>query len=176
MNEDASAFKDALENLNTPKSTSRSILIGILSTENHCCCDKQPLLNIPLDHTLVGELHLMLHVEDILIGNLVWEFLDWNKYDHLHSKKGNSKRVTIRVIRSCGVSFDVRDQRNADGKASGKQDWTSLLGKDKKFHLADLPSKLNSILRPETVSAVVEVWTEFLEISKVVNSWHPEKE
>ena len=158
MNDDARAFKDALENLNTPKGTSRSILIGILSRENHCCCDKQPLLNIPLDHTLVGELHLMLHLEDILIANLVWEFLDWNKYDHFDSKKGNSKRVTIRVIRSCGVSFDVRDQRNADGKAS------------------DLPSKLNSILRPETVSAVVEVWTEFLEISKVVNSWHPEKE
>ena len=64
------------------------------STENHRCCNKQPLLNIPLDHTLVGELHLMLHLEDILIGNLVWEFLDWNKYDHFDSKKRNSKRVT----------------------------------------------------------------------------------
>ena len=70
----------------------------------------------------------------------------------------------------------MRDQRNADGKASGKHNWTSLLGKDKKFYLADLPGKLNSILHPETVSAVVEVWTEFLEISKVVNNWHPEKE
>ena len=64
------------------------------STENYCCCDKQPLLNIPLDYTLVGELHVMLHVEDILIGNLVYEFLDWNKYDHFDSKKGDSKRVT----------------------------------------------------------------------------------
>ena len=31
MNEDARAYKDALENLNTPKSTSRRILTGILS-------------------------------------------------------------------------------------------------------------------------------------------------
>ena len=31
MNEDARAYKDALENLNTPKRTSRRILTGILS-------------------------------------------------------------------------------------------------------------------------------------------------
>ena len=31
MNEGVRAFKDALENLNTPKSTSRRILSGILS-------------------------------------------------------------------------------------------------------------------------------------------------
>jgi len=30
MNEDARAYKDALENLNSPKSTSRRILTGIL--------------------------------------------------------------------------------------------------------------------------------------------------
>jgi len=39
-------------------------------------CDKQPLLNILLDHIVVDELHLMLRVTDILIENFVNECLD----------------------------------------------------------------------------------------------------
>ena len=73
------------------------------------------------------------------------------------------------------VSFDVWKQRNADGKDSGKHDWTNLLGNDK-ILLADLPSKLHSILRPETASTVTEVWTNFADIYKVVNNWNPEKD
>ena len=149
------------------------------SKENYCC-DKQPLLNIPLDHIVVDELHLMLRVTDILLENIVHECLDWDKDDDLDSKKGAVTGLHLKsligAIRSCGVSFDVWEQRNADGKASGKHDWTSLLGKDKKILLADLPSKLHSILRPETASTVVEVWTEFAEIYKVVNGWNPKKQ
>lgn len=50
------------------------------------------------------------------------------------------------------------------------------MGSDKKILLADLPSKLINTLRPETVSAVVEVWTAFADIYKVVSNWNPEKE
>ena len=67
------------------------------------------------------------------------------------------------------------EQKNADGKASGRYDWTSLLGSDKKILLADLPSKLINTLCPETVSTVVEVWTAFADIYKVVSNWNPEK-
>ena len=105
------------------------------SRDNYCC-DKQPILNIPLDRIVVDELHLMLRITDILIGNLVQECLDWDKDDDLDHKKGAATglhlKSLIRVIKSCGVSFDVWEQRNADGKGSGKHDWTSLLGKDKK--------------------------------------------
>ena len=38
--------------------------------KDNYCCDKEPLLKIPLDHIVVDELHLMLHVTDILIENL----------------------------------------------------------------------------------------------------------
>ena len=79
------------------------------------------------------------------------------------------------MIRSCGVSFDVWEQKNADGKASGRYDWTSLLGSDKKFPLADLPRKLPNILRPGTVSTVVEVYTAFTDIYKVANNRNLEK-
>ena len=103
------------------------------SRDNYCC-DKQPILNIPLDRIVVDELHLMLRITDILIGNLVQECLDWDKDDDLDHKKGAATglhlKSLIRVIKSCGVSFDVWEQRNADGKGSRKHDWTSLLGKD----------------------------------------------
>ena len=39
-------------------------------SKDNYCCDKQPLLKIPLDHIVVDELHLMLHVTVILIENL----------------------------------------------------------------------------------------------------------
>ena len=38
------------------------------------------------------------------------------------------------------------------------------------------PSKLLNTLRPETVSTVVEVWTAFADIYKVVNNWNPEND
>ena len=65
------------------------------------------------------------------------------------------------------------EQRNPHGKASG---CTSLLGKDKKILLAGLSSRLNIILRPETVSAIVKVWIEFAEIYTVVHNWDHEKD
>ena len=37
--------------------------------ENYCCVN-EPLLNIPLDHISLDELHLMLRITDILIGNI----------------------------------------------------------------------------------------------------------
>jgi len=43
------------------------------TTKDNYCCDKQPLLNISLDHIVVDALHLVLRVTDILIENLVNE-------------------------------------------------------------------------------------------------------
>ena len=150
------------------------------TSKDNYCCDKQPLLNIPLDHIVVDELHLMLRITDILVENLVNECLDWDHEDDLDKKRGEAKgahlKNLIQVIRSCGVSFDVWEQKNSDGKASGKYDWTSLLGTDKKILLSDLPSKLQNTQRPETVSTVVEVWTAFANVYKVVNDWNPEKD
>lgn len=35
-------------------------------------------------------------------------------------------------VGSCGISFDIWEKTNADGKGSGQYDFTSLLGSDKK--------------------------------------------
>ena len=61
------------------------------TSKDNYCCDKQPLLNIPLDHIVVEELHFMLRVTNILIENLVNECLDWDCEDDLGQKKGEAK-------------------------------------------------------------------------------------
>ena len=35
------------------------------------CCENKPLFNIPLDHIILEELHLMLHITDVLIANII---------------------------------------------------------------------------------------------------------
>ena len=66
------------------------------TSKDNYCCDKQPLLNIPQDHIVVDELHLMLRVTDILNENLVNECLDWDCEDDLGQKKGGSKGGTLK--------------------------------------------------------------------------------
>ena len=46
------------------------------------------------------------------------------------------------TVRSCGVSFDVWEKRDADGKSSSQHDWTILLGSHKKHFLAVCTQKL----------------------------------
>ena len=149
------------------------------TSKDNYCCDKQPLLNIPLDHIVVEELHFMLRVTNILIENLVNECLDWDCEDDLGQKKGEAKGALKKPNSSDQILwcfFWSVGTKNTDGKASGKYDWTSLFGSAKKILLADLPSKLLNTLRPETVSTVVEVWTASADIYKVVNNWNPEKD
>lgn len=62
------------------------------------------------------------------------------------------------AIRSCGISFAVWEKTNADGKASGLFDFTSLMGSDKKILLKKLPSKLHQITSPDTSDTVVQLW------------------
>lgn len=122
----------------------------------------------------------MLRVTDILTDNIITECLNWDKDDDLNRKKeepqGLHLKKLIQVIRSCGISFDVWEQRNADGKASGKYDWTSLLGTDKRIMLEALPDKLKSCLHPQTSDAVVKVWKGFGNLYRIVNNWAPDKE
>ena len=55
--------------------------------ENFCCVHK-PLLNIPLDHLTLDELHLMLRITDVLIGNVIEDAMQWyHKESFLTGKK-----------------------------------------------------------------------------------------
>lgn len=47
--------------------------------------------------------------------------------------KENIVKPPTNAIRTCGISFSVWEKTNADGKASGMYDFTSLMGSDKKI-------------------------------------------
>ena len=48
-----------------------------------------------------------------------------NEINNLSAKK------SINVNGKTGITFNVWEEKNADGKGSGLYDWTSLLGSDK---------------------------------------------
>ena len=131
--------------------------------ENYCCVH-QPLINIPLDHIILDELHLMLCVTDVLISNLIEDVVQWDEKDNFLSEKKSASlqqkhlNNLIQGIRSCGVSFSVWEKRNVDGKGSGTWDWTSLMGDDRKILLKELPGKMESLIQQDTAKTVVELW------------------
>jgi hypothetical protein len=73
------------------------------------CCVHAPILNIELSHVVIDELHLLLRIMDVLIGNLVQEALQWDKRDNWGEKASEQNSVHVNhlidVIRSCGVSL-----------------------------------------------------------------------
>lgn len=97
------------------------------------------------------------------------EALDWDKSDNLNKppsqKTSRHLQDLIKAIVSCGVSFNIWEKTDADGKRSGLYDFTSLMGSDKKLLLQSLPDKLKGILKPETSETVIQIWkVKFLSI------------
>lgn len=115
--------------------------------ENYCCVH-DPLLNIPLDHIILDELHLLLRISDILIDNIVQDAMQWDdKETWITGKKKVHLDKLIQAINSCGVSFSFWEKGNADGKGSGTGEWTSLMGYDRKTLLQNLLSKLEPLVQ-----------------------------
>ena len=138
------------------------------------CCEHEPLLNIELDHVILDELHLLLRVVDVLLNNLLEDVLQWDKKDDLNKKRGEKKGVHRErlqaAVRSCGVSFDIWEKTNADGKGSGTYDFTSLLGNDKKQLLRELPGKILSVVQTSTSNTVKKIWEDFRELYTFIGS------
>ena len=40
------------------------------------CCINQPLLNIPLDHIVLDELHLLLRITDVILDNIIEDAME----------------------------------------------------------------------------------------------------
>lgn len=64
----------------------------------------------------------------------------------------------IEAIQGCGLSFNVWEKRNGDGKGSGIHDFTSLMGSDKKTLMRTLPDRLEGIIKPGTSESVIKIW------------------
>ena len=74
--------------------------------------------------------------------------------------KGPALLGLVNAVKLCWIRFDVWPKLNADGKASGKLDLTSLKGSDMKAMLERLPDKLIAagVLIDNSAQEVVEVW------------------
>jgi len=59
-------------------------------------CEYEPLLNIDLDHIVLDELHLLLHIMDVLISNLVID----DKKENLNKRKADQKDSHIKTLQS----------------------------------------------------------------------------
>ena len=64
----------------------------------------------------------------------------------------------VGAISSCGVSFNVWEKMDGNGKGSGIYDFTSLMGSDKKILMKKLPDKLEGVVKSETSETVVKIW------------------
>ena len=121
----------------------------------HSGCIHPPLFNIELD-----ELHLLLCITDVLIRNLIL-FADSSD----HRSKAHRGVVTTHVkdleaaIQSCGVSFQIQQRREANGKPiPGSYNWTALTWKYKLLVLKKLPDKMSALLPPHLYTPVVQLW------------------
>ena len=113
------------------------------------CCINQPLLNIPRDHIVLDEVHLLLRMADVLMNNLIEDAIERDDKESVlmaqrreKLERGKHLRKLAETINSCGVKFNVWEKKNADGKGSGTVDWTSLKGDEKRKLLKLLPDKL----------------------------------
>ena len=103
---------------------------------------------------------------DVLTKSLVNEALEWDTKDNLQRapKDRTNTHLTdlVKCINECGVSFNVWEKRNADGKGSSIYDFTSLMGSDKKLLLKHLPEKLRECINANHIYFVIKLCNVFL--------------
>ncbi|XP_028410462.1 uncharacterized protein LOC114533075 [Dendronephthya gigantea] len=145
--------------------------------KGHFSCQFQPLLNIKLENVVLDELHLMLRITDVLTKSLINQALEWDIKDNIPKapKNRSNQHLTdlVRSINECGVTFNVWEKKNADGKGSGVYDFTSLMGADKKLLLKHLPEKLKNCIEATHSDAVISLWKDFSHIYQMVNEPNP---
>lgn len=130
----------------------------------HLGCVLPPLVNIPLDHIVLDELHLLLRIMNdrimvVLIRNLI---LYADSEDHRqkahHGVESHNVRKLEKAICSCGVCFQIWQNKEPTGKPiPGSFDWTALSGKHKLLVLKELPAKMDTILKEDLVAKLWNV-------------------
>lgn len=105
---------------------------------------------------------LFIAFTDKLTKNLVLEALEWDKKNNFNKppsqRSATHLTALIKAFVSCGISFNVWEKTDADGKGSGLYDFTSLMGDEKKLLLRILPQKLRGVIKPETCETVIQIW------------------
>ena len=125
----------------------------------HVGCVLPPLVHISLDRIVLDELHL-LQIMDVLIRNLIHyaDSQDHHQKTH-HGVESHNLRKLEQTIRSCGVYFQIWQNKEPTGKPiPGSFDWTPLSGKHKLQVLKNLPEKMDTILDKRISPSVARLW------------------
>ena len=98
---------------------------------------------------MLDEVHLLLRMADVPMNNLIEDAIERDDKESVlmaqrreKLERGKHLRKLAETINSCGVTFNVWEKKNADGKGSGTVDWTSLMEDEKRKLLKLLPDKL----------------------------------
>ena len=126
----------------------------------HLGCVLPPLIKIPLDRVVLDELHLLLRIMDVLIRNLIfYADSEDHRQKERHGVESHNLRKLEQAIRSCGVCFQIWQNKEPTGKPiAGSFDWTPLSGKHKLQVLKNLPAKMDTILDESRAPAVAKLW------------------
>ena len=133
---------------------------GYSTCAKHLGCVRLPLIFISLDQIVLDKLHLLLRVMDVLIRNLI---LYMDSRDHKnrahHGEVSHCVEQLEDNIQSCGVSFQIWQNREPTGKPiPGSYDFTALSGKYKLQVLERLPSRMDSFLPEGLAPQVARLW------------------
>ena len=145
------------------------------SCARHLGCVLPPLVNISLDHIVMDELHLLLRIMDVLIRNLILyaDSEDHRQKEH-HGTERHSVRKLEQTIRSCGVCFQIWQNKEPTGKPiPGSYDWTALSGKHKLLVLKKLPAKMDTLLKDDLSAHVAKLWNVSHVLCNTMIHWRP---
>ena len=137
------------------------------------------ILDVSVVHCLTSSwrilcLHLLFRIGDVLTRNLI---LHADSCDHRNRAHRGVVTSHIRelesAIQSCGVSFQILQKREANGKPiPGSYDWTALTRKHKLVVLKWLPDKLSTLLPSHLCPVVVQLWKVSLDNTVHVIRFH----
>ena len=87
------------------------------SCAHYLGCVLPPLINVPLDHVVLDELHLLLMIMDILIRNLIlYADSKYHRQRAHHGVECHNIRKLQQAIRSCGVCLQIWQNKEPTGK------------------------------------------------------------
>ena len=160
MSVDEKVYTDTSKKARTLQKMKELSAHSYSSCARHLGCVLSPLLNIPVDHIVIDELHLLLRIMDVLIRNLILyaDSEDHRQKEH-HGVESHSVRNLEQAIRSCGVCFQIWKNKEPTGKPiPGSYDWTALSGKHKLLVLKKLPAKMDTLLKDDLPAHVAKLW------------------
>lgn len=160
MSVDKKVYNDTTKKARTLQMIKELSSHSYSSCSRHLGCVLPPLFNISLDNIVLDELHLLLRIMDVLIRNLIHyaDGEDHRQKEH-HGTESNNVRKLEQAIRSCGVCFQIWQNKEPTGKPiPGSYDWTALSGKHKLLVLKKLPGKMDTLVKDDLSAKVAKLW------------------